>query len=216
VPQLNGNHNGVSRLLEHTKVLSSKENGNERKPKAAWHRIDEEGKQNAPLVEAFRACERRSCFPPPIIRPVRCSSRARSPGRQDHDRHEPGNRSGTSRPTGLACGCRFAVTFAAPVVRNTRELGLVSYLTGIRIGALSCVRRGPRVSISCFAAHTSQSIGTSLFPKHGRIDSFRTRTIRLCDSRFGAHAGARGQPHSCDARKWRAVVVKNAMILANR
>jgi len=54
VPQLNGNHNGVSRLLEHTKVLSSKENGNERKPKAAWHRIDEEGKQNAPLVEAFR------------------------------------------------------------------------------------------------------------------------------------------------------------------
>ena len=55
VSQLNGNHNGVSKLLEHTKVLSSKENGNGRKPNAAWHRIDEEGKQNAPLIEAFRS-----------------------------------------------------------------------------------------------------------------------------------------------------------------
>jgi len=34
VPQLNGNHNGVSRLLEHTKVLSSKEK---------WQRAEAEG-----------------------------------------------------------------------------------------------------------------------------------------------------------------------------
>jgi capsular exopolysaccharide synthesis family protein len=55
VSQLNGNHNGVSRLLEHTKALSRKENGNVRKLDAAWHRIDEEGKTNAALVEAFRS-----------------------------------------------------------------------------------------------------------------------------------------------------------------
>jgi succinoglycan biosynthesis transport protein ExoP len=57
-PELNGNHHGVSKLLEHTKVsLSRKENGNGhvRKPDAGWHRIDEEGKQNGALVEAFRS-----------------------------------------------------------------------------------------------------------------------------------------------------------------
>ena len=55
VSQPNGNHHGVSRLLEHSKALSVKENGNGRKPNAAWYRIDEDGKQNAPLVEAFRS-----------------------------------------------------------------------------------------------------------------------------------------------------------------
>jgi exopolysaccharide transport family protein len=58
VSQLNGNHHGASKLLEHTKAsLSRKENGNGNvlKPDAKWHRIDEEGKQNAPLVEAFRS-----------------------------------------------------------------------------------------------------------------------------------------------------------------
>src|SRR5712664_2363380 len=55
VPQLNGNHHSVSKLLEHAKVLGRKENGNGRKPALAWHRIDEDGKQNAPLVEAFRS-----------------------------------------------------------------------------------------------------------------------------------------------------------------
>src|SRR5258708_11526192 len=55
VSQPNGNYHGVSRLLEHTKALSRKENGNGRKSNAAWYRIDEEGKQNAPLVEAFRS-----------------------------------------------------------------------------------------------------------------------------------------------------------------
>jgi polysaccharide biosynthesis transport protein len=57
-PQLNGNHHGVSKLLEHSKVsLAHKENGNGnlRKPDAVWHRIDEEGKQNGALVEAFRS-----------------------------------------------------------------------------------------------------------------------------------------------------------------
>jgi succinoglycan biosynthesis transport protein ExoP len=55
VSHLNGNHNGVSRLLGHTKALSRKENGNGGKPEAAWHRIDEEGKTNPALVEAFRS-----------------------------------------------------------------------------------------------------------------------------------------------------------------
>lgn len=55
VPQLNGNHHGVSRLLEHTKALTRRENENGRKPEAAWHRIDMEGPQHAALVEAFRS-----------------------------------------------------------------------------------------------------------------------------------------------------------------
>jgi len=55
VPQLNGNHHSVSKLLEHAKVLGRKENGNGRKPALAWHRIDEEAKQNPALAEAFRS-----------------------------------------------------------------------------------------------------------------------------------------------------------------
>lgn len=53
--QLNGNSHGVSRLLEQTKTLSRKENGNGRKPVLAWHRIDEEATQNQALAEAFRS-----------------------------------------------------------------------------------------------------------------------------------------------------------------
>ena len=55
VPQLNGNHHGVSKLLKHTKALSGKENGNGLKVDAAWDRIDAEGTQHAPLIEAFRS-----------------------------------------------------------------------------------------------------------------------------------------------------------------
>jgi polysaccharide biosynthesis transport protein len=55
VTQVNGNHLGVSRLLEQTKSLGHRENGNGRKPDAAWHRIDANGTQNAALVEAFRS-----------------------------------------------------------------------------------------------------------------------------------------------------------------
>src|SRR5258708_26036467 len=55
VPQLNGNHHSVSKLLEHAKVLGRKEDGNGRRPALAWHRIDEEAKQNPALAEAFRS-----------------------------------------------------------------------------------------------------------------------------------------------------------------
>jgi polysaccharide biosynthesis transport protein len=55
VTQPHGNHLGVSRLLEQTKALGHKENGNGRKPNAAWHRIDAEGLQQPALVEAFRS-----------------------------------------------------------------------------------------------------------------------------------------------------------------
>src|SRR6266403_2111032 len=55
VPQFNGNHPSVSKLLKHAKVLSRKENGNGRRPALAWHRIDEEAKQNPALAEAFRS-----------------------------------------------------------------------------------------------------------------------------------------------------------------
>lgn len=55
VPQLAGNHLDVSKLLEHTKSLSRKTNGNGRKRDLAWHRIDAGGTQNAALIEAFRS-----------------------------------------------------------------------------------------------------------------------------------------------------------------
>src|SRR5256885_6993173 len=55
VSQLNGNHHGMHKLLENSKALSHKENGNGRRPAAAWHRIDAEGPQHTPLIEAFRS-----------------------------------------------------------------------------------------------------------------------------------------------------------------
>src|SRR6266403_1246379 len=55
VSQLNGNHHGMHKLLENSKALSHKENGNGRRPAAAWHRIDAEGRQHTPLIEAFRS-----------------------------------------------------------------------------------------------------------------------------------------------------------------
>ncbi len=55
VSQLNGNHHGMHKLPENSKALSHKENGNGRRPAAAWHRIDAEGPQHTPLIEAFRS-----------------------------------------------------------------------------------------------------------------------------------------------------------------
>jgi len=55
VSQLNGNHNGRRRLVENTKALSCKENGNGRRPAAAWLRLDAEGSQHTALVEAIRS-----------------------------------------------------------------------------------------------------------------------------------------------------------------
>lgn len=52
VPQLNGSH-GASELLEHGKT--PKENGNDRRPDTAWHRVDAPGTEHAALVEAFRS-----------------------------------------------------------------------------------------------------------------------------------------------------------------
>src|SRR6267378_74325 len=54
-PQLNGIHHGMHKLLENNEALSRKENGNGRRPAAAWHRIDAEGPQHTPLIEAFRS-----------------------------------------------------------------------------------------------------------------------------------------------------------------
>jgi polysaccharide biosynthesis transport protein len=53
VPQLNGHHRVPG--LRDGKALSLKKNGHGLNSSAAWHRIDEEGAQNAALVEAFRS-----------------------------------------------------------------------------------------------------------------------------------------------------------------
>jgi len=55
VSQPNGNHHGRHSLLETSKTLSRKENGNGRRPAAAWLRIDAEGSQHTALVEAIRS-----------------------------------------------------------------------------------------------------------------------------------------------------------------
>lgn len=64
VPQLNGNHNGVSGLLENAKTITTHSNGNGNsngnsnghKRRSSWHRIDAPGAlPNAELVEAFRS-----------------------------------------------------------------------------------------------------------------------------------------------------------------
>jgi exopolysaccharide transport family protein len=55
VSEPNGNHHGVQRSLENTKVLAHKENGNGHRPSAEWHRIDAEGPQQKVLIEAFRS-----------------------------------------------------------------------------------------------------------------------------------------------------------------
>jgi succinoglycan biosynthesis transport protein ExoP len=55
VSQPNGNHSGMHKLLENSKAPALKENGNDGRRSANWHRIDAEGPQPAALVEAFRS-----------------------------------------------------------------------------------------------------------------------------------------------------------------
>lgn len=55
VERLNGEPQGVHKLLEHTKALHLGENANGRKADASWYRIDMHGPQHAALVEAFRS-----------------------------------------------------------------------------------------------------------------------------------------------------------------
>ena len=55
VSQSNGNHTGLHKLLENSKAPALKENGNDGRQGANWHRIDAEGPQPAALVEAFRS-----------------------------------------------------------------------------------------------------------------------------------------------------------------
>ncbi|PYT83867.1 MAG: hypothetical protein DMG40_02255 [Acidobacteria bacterium] len=55
VHHLNGNGPSVRRLLDHSNLLRSRQNGTASNPCACWHRIDQGGKRHAALVEAFRS-----------------------------------------------------------------------------------------------------------------------------------------------------------------
>ena len=55
VHHLNGNGPSVRRLLDHSKLLRSRQNGTASNTCACWHRIDQGGKRHAALVEAFRS-----------------------------------------------------------------------------------------------------------------------------------------------------------------
>lgn len=55
VRHLNEDRPSVRKLLDRTKGLKSGQNGTASNPSASWHRIDERGKPQAALVEAFRS-----------------------------------------------------------------------------------------------------------------------------------------------------------------
>ncbi|PYT99816.1 MAG: hypothetical protein DMG38_10230 [Acidobacteria bacterium] len=55
VHQLGGNRNGVRKLLRRTNGLRHGHNGTASNPGVRWHRIDQGGKPQAALVEAFRS-----------------------------------------------------------------------------------------------------------------------------------------------------------------
>src|SRR5438105_1397480 len=55
VHQLDGNRNGVRKLLCRTNGLRHGQNGSASNPGVRWHRIDQGGKPQAGLVEAFRS-----------------------------------------------------------------------------------------------------------------------------------------------------------------
>jgi len=140
VPQLNGNHHSVSKLLEHAKVLNRKENGTGRRPALAWHRIDEERNKTRPWQKRFAVFAHPSCFPPQIIHPVLCWSPARNPERARPP--SPPNLSIALAQLGQRVLLVDADLRSPSLHRlfGVREnLGLVNYLTVIRIGIPSCV-----------------------------------------------------------------------------
>ena len=55
VHALNGDRPSVLKLLDSATALKSSQNGTASHPRAYWHRIDEQGKPHAALVEAFRS-----------------------------------------------------------------------------------------------------------------------------------------------------------------
>ena len=55
VPPSNGDQRGIHRFLPRDKALVFKENGASQNLRSFWHRIDRDGTQHAPLVEAFRS-----------------------------------------------------------------------------------------------------------------------------------------------------------------
>ena len=55
VPPSNGDQHGIHRFLPRDKALEFKGNGAGKNSRAFWHRIDRDGTEHAPLVEAFRS-----------------------------------------------------------------------------------------------------------------------------------------------------------------
>jgi succinoglycan biosynthesis transport protein ExoP len=55
VPPSNGDQHGIHRLLPRDKAFELKGNGTGKDSRSCWHRIDRDGTEHAPLVEAFRS-----------------------------------------------------------------------------------------------------------------------------------------------------------------
>ncbi len=128
---LNGDRPSVRKLLDRATAIKSRQNGTASNPGAYWHRIDERGRPQAELVEAFRS----------LRASVLLSTADHPPGSLLITSTQPGEGK-TTVATNLALslaqlGQRVLLVDAdlrfpsLQTLFSTREsLGLVSYLTG--------------------------------------------------------------------------------------
>jgi len=158
----------MHRLLENNEALSRKENGNGRRPAASWHRIDGEGPQHTPLIEAFRS----------LRKSILLSTADRPPSTLLVSSTQPGEGKTTSP---AICHCSRAVgqeSYRGCGLRSPsctdyserREPGFVSCLAGHQDWPYRCTSLGiawPRSPV--LRAYTSKSVGTTLFSKHGAL-----------------------------------------------
>jgi succinoglycan biosynthesis transport protein ExoP len=131
VHHLDGDRHGVRKLLERTNHLGNGHNGTASNPRARWHRIDQSGKPQPALVEAFRS----------LRASVLLSTADHPPGSLLVTSTQPGEGK-TTIATNLAISLaqlsqrvllvdadlRFPSLQKLFCIRET--LGLVSYLTG--------------------------------------------------------------------------------------
>src|SRR5437667_91663 len=131
VHHLNGDRSSVRKLLDSASTLRSSQNGTASTPGAYWHRIDQRGKPQAALVEAFRS----------LCASVLLSTADHPPGSLLVTSTQPGEGK-TTVATNLALslaqlGQRVLLVDADlrfPSLQSLfgmrEKLGLVSYLTG--------------------------------------------------------------------------------------
>jgi len=149
--------------------------------------LNEEGKTNAALVEAFRSLRTSILLSTADHPPSSLLVTSTQPGEGKTTIAQTWPLLSRKSANESARGCRFAVTFAAPAVRNARQPRSCQLPTGHQeLAYWWCVPRDRMASISCSAVPYLPIHRNFSLPEAWRIDPFRTRTIRVCHSRFGA------------------------------